>query len=98
MDLRSSAVFCQASLCGLSEAAGRYGDLRDRSKSDDRALIGSRASTGFPAPDLFDHFAHAIRRLLTFVFFSDLLHLQYGALRRRLEQEPSTPSAIAPSS
>ena len=26
MDLRSSAVFCQASLCGLSEAAGRFSD------------------------------------------------------------------------
>src|SRR6056297_3257290 len=70
MDLRSSGVFCQASLCGLSKAAGRYGDLRVRSKSDDRALIGSRASTGFPAPDLFDHFAHAIRRLLTLPFTS----------------------------
>ena len=28
-------------------------------------LIGSECPTGFPDPDLFDHFAHAGRRLLT---------------------------------
>lgn len=39
-----------------SEAADRYGDLRMRSKSH---------WTGFSDPDLFDHFAHPGRRLLT---------------------------------
>src|SRR3546814_15920738 len=48
----------------FSEAAGRYGDLRIRSKSFNRAQR-SRHFTGFPDPDLFDHFAHSGRRLLT---------------------------------
>jgi hypothetical protein len=46
------------------EAAGRYGDLRIKSKSNRRAL-SSRHAPGFPDPDLFDHFAHSGRRLLT---------------------------------
>jgi hypothetical protein len=37
--LRSSAVFCQAFECGISEATGRYGDLRIRSKSPARATM-----------------------------------------------------------
>jgi hypothetical protein len=40
--------------CGLSGAAGRYGDLRIRSKSCSRAL-SSKSCTGLPNPDLFDH-------------------------------------------
>ena len=48
----------------MTEAAGRYGDLRIRSKLNRRALC-SRHSPGFPDPDLFKHFAHSGRRLLT---------------------------------
>ena len=43
---------CQASLCGFSHAAGRYGDTRIRSKSPRRAQVGALASPGFPDPDL----------------------------------------------
>ncbi len=50
---RSSTVFCKAFGRGISEAAGRYGDLRIRSKSMGRALALVE-STGFPNPDLFD--------------------------------------------
>ncbi len=46
------------------EAAGRYGDQRVRSKSNLRAFCSQRL-TGFPDPDLFDHFAHSCHRLLT---------------------------------
>ena len=48
----------------FSEAAGRDGDQRIRSKSNLRALCSQRL-TGFPDPDLFDHFAHSCHRLLT---------------------------------
>jgi hypothetical protein len=48
----------------LSKAAGRYGDLRNGSKSAKRALR-SQLISGFPGPDLFDHFAHSGHRLLT---------------------------------
>jgi hypothetical protein len=46
------------------EAAGRYGDLRIRSKSIERAM-SAEWTTGFPDPDLFDHCAHSGHRLLT---------------------------------
>lgn len=52
------------SFCGISEAAGRDGDLRMRSKSRYRARSSSY-NAGFPNPDLFDRFAHSGRRLLT---------------------------------
>ena len=48
----------------FSEAAGRYGDQRIGSKSL-RRTRGSEPNTGFPNPDLFDHFAHSDHRLLT---------------------------------
>ncbi len=50
--------------CGLSEAAGRYGDPRNRSKSDDRAcsLEGQR---WFPCPRSKRSFCPCSRRLLT---------------------------------
>ena len=48
----------------FSEATGRYGDQRIGSKSLRRAR-GSEPKTGFPNPDLFDHFAHSGHRLLT---------------------------------
>src|SRR3546814_15204317 len=79
----------------FSEAAGRYGDLRIRSKSFNRAQR-SRHFTGFTDPDLFDHFAHSGRRLLT-PPLSDIRHVLRhadhacaGALRsegRRVSQE-----------
>ncbi len=47
----------------FSEAAGRYGDQRIGSKSL-RRTRGSEPKTGFPNPDLFDHFAHSGHRLL----------------------------------
>ena len=48
----------------FSGAAGRYGDQRIGSKSL-RRTRGSEPKTGFPNPDLFDHFAHSGHRLLT---------------------------------
>ena len=52
-------------LCAaFSEAAGRYGDQRIRSISRKRARCSEKL-TGFPHPDLFDHFAHSGHRLLT---------------------------------
>ena len=45
-------------------AAGRYGVRGIRSISPKRAR-SSGCPPGFPDPDLFDHFAHADRRLLT---------------------------------
>jgi len=48
----------------FSEAAGRDGDQRIRSKSRERALCTETLS-GFPNPDLFDHFAHSGLLLLT---------------------------------
>jgi len=47
---------CQASLCGFSHAAGRYGDARIGSKSLWARLKGAVASPGFPGPDLADQF------------------------------------------
>ena len=49
----------------LSEAAGRYGDLRIGSKKSVMRALGSQPGTGFPNPDLFDRCAHPGRRLLT---------------------------------
>lgn len=42
-------------MCGLSIAAGRYGDARIRSKSLRRA-VAPLDITGFSDPDLIDHF------------------------------------------
>src|SRR3546814_14164080 len=61
----------------FSEAAGRYGDLRIRPKSFNRAQR-SRHFTGFPDPDLFAHFAHSGRRLLT-PPLSDIRHVLRNA-------------------
>ena len=51
----------------FSEATGRYGDQRIGSKSL-RRTRGSEPKTGFPNPDLVDHFAHSGHRLLTPIF------------------------------
>ena len=53
----------QAFVCGVSQAAGGYGDPRIRSRTDSR-VRSSGLLTGFPDPDLFDHFAYSGRRLL----------------------------------
>ena len=43
-------------------------------------LICSQGLTGFPNPDLFDHFAHSGRRLLTLpLLWPQLMALQWAA-------------------
>ncbi len=64
-DWRSDCVrsSVRPQFAAFSEAAGRYGDQRIGSKSL-RRTRGSEPKTGFPNPDLFDHFAHSGHRLL----------------------------------
>ncbi len=68
----------------FSKAAGRYGYQRIRSKSHKRARCSER-STGFPHPDLFDHFAHSGHRLLTLPLPSLIAHCVYF-----IPQQPAT--------
>lgn len=65
---------CQASVCSFSIAAGRYGDARIRSISLRRAVAPSD-TTGFPDPDLIDHFSIQLKSPSQSQFTgSDLLH------------------------
>jgi hypothetical protein len=51
--MRSGAVMCQASNCGVNHTAGRHGDTRIRCKSTRRAL-SSWSLGAFPNPDQTD--------------------------------------------
>ena len=64
----------------FSEAAGRDGDQRIRSKSHLRAFRSQRL-TGSPNPDLLDRFAQSSHRLLTLPW--------YQALQRTMKIMPS---------
>ncbi len=54
--LRSSAVFCQAYECGISEATGRYGVLRIRSKSPMRAAMLSHVRAWLEASGIEENY------------------------------------------
>lgn len=98
---KSNAVFCKAFRCGISEAAGRYGDLRIRSKSIRRASTLVEIFW-FSQPRSVRSFAHSNRRLLAPPYPASIGSIAITQLRSGLELDnlrfwSAGPRSCAPS-